>query len=416
MIEKYSEIIGEQELDSIFKIAEKLKGVSVLHVNSTPSGGGVAEILSRLVPLMRELGIQTDWKVIRGDMEFFTVTKSFHNSLQNGYGDLPKGAFEIYNKWQEINGNEIDLDYDVIFIHDPQPAGLIKFKKKGKWIWRCHIDISNPYEPVWRFLKQYIDQYDSIIISSPVFGRDDLSKPQYIVPPSIDPLSIKNRHIPEITVRRILYRYDVDPDRPIITQVSRFDRAKDPLGVIKAYKLVKKHADVQLVYVGSPASDDPEGEIVYKETVAAAGDDKDIKLLMLPPNSDLEINAFQRGATVVMQKSIKEGFGLTVSEALWKEKPVIGGNTGGIPLQVINNVTGYLVNTPEEAAHYTLYLLRNEKVRRELGRNGREHVKKNFLITRELRDYLMIASLALGGSSVGTSGDPISSNPEWVPR
>ncbi|BAB65387.1 glycosyltransferase [Sulfurisphaera tokodaii] len=393
MIEKYAEIIGEDELDSIVKIAEKLKGVSVLHINSTPSGGGVAEILSKLVPLMRELGIETDWKVIRGDKDFFTVTKSFHNSLQNGFGELPKGAFEIYNKWQEINGNELDLDYDIIFIHDPQPAGLIKFRKKGKWIWRCHIDISNPYEPVWNFLKQYVQQYDSIIISSPVFGRDDLIKPQYIVPPSIDPLSIKNRPIPEITVRRILYKFDVDPDRPIITQVSRFDRAKDPLGVIKTYKLVKRHTDVQLVYVGSPASDDPEGEIVYNETVQAAGSDKDIKLLMLPPNSDLEINAFQRGATIVMQKSIKEGFGLTVSEALWKEKPVIGGNTGGIPLQVINNVTGYLVTTPEEAAHYTLYLLRNTNIRERLGKNGKEHVRKNFLITRELRDYLMVASL-----------------------
>lgn len=401
MIEKYAEIIGEDELDSIVRIAEKLNGVSVLHVNSTPSGGGVAEILSKLVPLMRDLGIQTDWKVIRGDREFFTVTKSFHNSLQNGVGQLPPGAFETYDKWQEINGNELDLDYDVIFIHDPQPAGLIKFRKKGKWIWRCHIDISNPYEPVWDFLKQYVQQYDSTIISSPVFGRDDLKVPQYIVPPSIDPLSVKNRPIPDITVRRILYKFDVDPDRPIITQVSRFDRAKDPLGVIRTYKLVKKHVDVQLVYVGSPASDDPEGETVYKETVQAAGDDRDIKLLMLPPNSDLEINAFQRGATVVMQKSIKEGFGLTVSEALWKERPVIGGNTGGIPLQVIHNVTGFLVDTPEEAAHYALYLLRNPDVRERLGRNGREHVRKNFLITRELRDYLMIAALTLNPSTVG---------------
>lgn len=395
MIEKYSEIIGEEELDSIIKISEKLKGLSILHVNSTPAGGGVAEILSKLVPLMRDLGIKTDWKVIRGDKDFFSVTKAFHNSLQNGYGDLPQGAFETYNKWQDINGNELDLDYDIIFIHDPQPAGLIKFRKKGKWIWRCHIDISNPYEPVWNFLKQYIQNYDSVIISSPVFGRNDIPKSQFIVPPSIDPLSIKNRPIPDITVERILYKYDVDPNRPIITQVSRFDRAKDPLGVIKAYKLVKRHTDAQLVYVGSPASDDPEGEIVYKETVEAAGNDKDIKLLMLPPNSDLEINAFQRGSTVVMQKSIKEGFGLTVSEALWKEKAVIGGNTGGIPLQVINTVTGYLVNTPEEAAHYALYLLRNKKVRKRLGKNGRLHVKKNFLITRELRDYLMVASLAI---------------------
>ncbi|MDT7875693.1 MAG: glycosyltransferase [Sulfolobaceae archaeon] len=402
MIEKFESILGEEELNSIYNIAEKLKGISVLHINSTPAGGGVAEILSKLVPLMRELGIHTDWKVIRGDVEFFKVTKSFHNALQNGIGNLPQEAFKIYDKWQEINGNEIDLDYDVIFIHDPQPAGLIRFRKKGSWIWRCHIDISNPYEPVWNFLKRYVDNYDSIIISSPVFGRNDLNKPQYIVPPSIDPFSLKNRDIPQITVERILYKYDIDPNRPIITQVSRFDRAKDPLGVIKTYKLVKRHVDAQLVYVGSPAHDDPEGEEVYKETTEAAGNDKDIKLLMLPPNSDLEINAFQRGSTVVLQKSIKEGFGLTVSEALWKMRPVIGGNTGGIPLQIIHKVTGFLVNTPEEAAHYTLYLLRNKEERERLGRNGREHVRRNFLITRELRDYLMVALLSMNSAAAGT--------------
>ncbi|MEJ2776591.1 glycosyltransferase [Sulfolobaceae archaeon RB850M] len=402
MIEKFESILGEEELNSIYNIAEKLKGISVLHINSTPAGGGVAEILSKLVPLMRELGIHTDWKVIRGDVEFFKVTKSFHNALQNGIGNLPQEAFKIYDKWQEINGNEIDLDYDVIFIHDPQPAGLIRFRKKGSWIWRCHIDISNPYEPVWNFLKRYVDNYDSIIISSPVFGRNDLNKPQYIVPPSIDPFSLKNRDIPQITVERILYKYDIDPNRPIITQVSRFDRAKDPLGVIRTYKLVKRHVDAQLVYVGSPAHDDPEGEEVYKETTEAAGNDKDIKLLMLPPNSDLEINAFQRGSTVVLQKSIKEGFGLTVSEALWKMRPVIGGNTGGIPLQIIHKVTGFLVNTPEEAAHYTLYLLRNKEERERLGRNGREHVRRNFLITRELRDYLMVALLSMNSAAAGT--------------
>ncbi|BFI73199.1 glycosyl transferase family 1 [Nanoarchaeota archaeon] len=398
MIEKYESIIGEEELDNIIKIAEKLNGVSILHINSTPSGGGVATILNRIVPLMKELGIETDWKIIRGDKEFFTVTKSFHNSLQNGFGNLPKDAFQIYNRWQEINGEELDLDYDIIFVHDPQPLGLIKFKKGGKWIWRCHIDISNPYQPVWSFLKKYVEQYDSIIVSSQIFGRDDINKPQYIVPPSIDPLSPRNKEIPEITIRRILYRYDVNPERPIILQVSRFDRAKDPIGVIKAYKIVKSSYDVQLVYLGSPASDDPESEVVYEETVKVAGDDKDIKLLMLPPNSYLEVNAFQRSATVVLQKSIKEGFGLTISEALWKEKPVIGGNTGGIPLQVINNVTGYLVNTPEEAAHYIMYLLKNKEIREKLGENGKEHVRKNFLITRELRDYLIIANLILNRS------------------
>lgn len=389
MIEKYEKYIGEHELDSIFKIAEKIKDLSILHVNSTKAGGGVAEILNRMVPLMKELGLNVDWKVIKGDSEFFNVTKSFHNALQNGVGNINEEHFKTYDKWQEINLTEIPLDYDIMFIHDPQPAGLIRFRKGGKWIWRCHIDISNPYPPVWNFLRKYISQYDSMIVSVPSFGRDDIEIPQFIIPPSIDPLSVKNRKIPQTTVSRILYKFGIDESKPLVTQVSRFDYAKDPLGVIQAYKLAKRHVDIQLLYVGSPATDDPEGEKVYNEVVKAAGDDKDIHLLMLPPYSDLEINAFQTASTVVMQKSIKEGFGLTVSEAMWKKKPVIGGNTGGIPLQVINGVTGFLVNSPQGASHYIIYLIRNEKIRKRLGKNAREHVRRNFLITRELRDYLM---------------------------
>ncbi|AEB96031.1 MAG: glycosyltransferase [Saccharolobus sp.] len=398
MIEKYAEIIGENELDALFKISEKLKGVSVLHVNSTQKGGGVAEILNKLVPIMNELGIKTDWKVIRGDNEFFSVTKSFHNALQNGKGNLDNDNFAIYKKWQEINSTEVPLDYDVIFVHDPQPAGLVEKKGKQKWIWRCHIDISNPYPPVWDFLKNYIQKYDSMIVSSPVFGRSDINVPQFVVPPAIDPLSVKNREISSFTIERILRKFDVDPGRPLITQISRFDRAKDPQGVITAFKGLKKHIDAQLVYLGSPASDDPEGEIVYEETLKAAEGVKDVHLLLLPPDSDLEVNAFQRGASVVMQKSIKEGFGLTVSEAMWKGKAVIGGNTGGIPLQILHGYTGYLVNTPEEATHYLIYLLRNDEIRERIGRLAKEHVRNNFLITRELRDYLMVILLTMGKS------------------
>ena len=397
MIEKYAEIIGENELDAIYRIAEKLKGLSVLHINSTPKGGGVAEILSKLVPMMNELGINTQWKVIRGDNEFFNVTKSFHNSLQNGSGNVNDETFAVYEKWQNINASEIPLDYDVVFIHDPQPAGLIKVRKKGKWIWRCHIDISNPYPKVWEFLRKYVQQYDAMIISSSVFGREDLTIPQYVIPPSIDPLSVKNREISRFTVERILRKFEVDPDRPLVTQISRFDRAKDPIGVISAFKGLKKHIDAQLVYLGSPASDDPEGDQVYQETVKAAEGVKDVHLLMLPPDSDLEVNAFQRGADVVMPKSIKEGFGLTVSEAMWKRRAVIGGNTGGIPLQIIHGYTGFLVNTPEEATHYLIYLLRNRQIREKIGQDAREHVRNNFLMTRELRDYLMVMLLLIQG-------------------
>ncbi len=254
---------------------------------------------------------------------------------------------------------------------------------------------------MWDFLKRYVSQYNGMIMSIPEFARDDLDIPQMAIPPSIDPLSPKNVPLPETTVHRVVTRFGVDLDRPIVLQVSRFDRAKDPVGVIEAYRLAKRHVpDLQLVYLGSPAADDPEGEIVYQETVKAAGDDKDIHLLMLPPNSHTEVNAFQRAATVVMQKSIREGFGLTVSEALWKRKPVIGGNTGGIRIQVINGVTGFLVDTPKAAAHYLIYLLRNKKAREEMGEAGREHVGRNFLITQELRRYLM-AILFLTGRHAG---------------
>lgn len=399
MIEKYSEIVGDDEIDALFKIAAKLKDFSILHVNSTRAGGGVAEILNRMVPLMRELGLNVDWKVIRGDNDFFKVTKSFHNALQTGQGNLPEGAFETYNKWQEINSTEVPLDYDIIMIHDPQPLGLIDYKKKGKWIWRCHIDISNPYMPVWNFLNKRLSKFNSMIISTPVFARNDVDILQFIIPPSIDPLSIKNKKIPDSTVRRILYKYELDLDKPLLVQISRFDYAKDPIGAIRAFKMAKKHINLQMAYVGSPATDDPEGEEVYKKTAAEAAGEKDIRLLMLPPYSDLEINAFQTGATIVLQKSIKEGFGLTVSEAMWKKKLVIGGRTGGIPLQVIHNITGYLVDNVEGAAHYIIHSIRNPDIAKRLGENAKEHVRNNFVITRHMREYLMVMAYVTGKNS-----------------
>lgn len=408
MIEKYSEIIGENELNGIIKLAERLKDFSILHINSTKAGGGVAEILNRMLPLMKELGLNVDWKVIRGDNDFFKVTKSFHNSLQNGTGNLPENAFETYNRWQEINADEIPLDYDIVIIHDPQPLGLINFKKKGKWIWRCHIDISNPYQDVWSFLKEKIEKYDAMVISAPVFARDDVEIPQFIIPPSIDPLSIKNSIIPEITVKRVLYRYGINVEKPLIVQISRFDYAKDPIGVLRSYKLAKKHIpDLQLAYVGSPATDDPEGEEVYKKTVKEAEGDKDIHLLMLPPYSDLEINAFQRGASVVLQKSLKEGFGLTVSEAMWKKKVVIGGRTGGIPLQIIHGITGFLVDNIDGAAHYIIHALKNPEVARQIGERAREHVRNNFLITRHMREYMSVMLYVTGGATPEALKNPI---------
>ena len=397
MIEKYAQFVGEDEIDAIVKLAERLQDLSILHVNSTAAGGGVAEILNRMVPLMRELGLRVDWKVIRGDAEFFTATKTFHNALQGTVRDVPSHLYSVYEKWQEINANELDLDYDVVFIHDPQPAGLIKYRKRGKWIWRCHIDLSTPHPEVWAFLKRYVSMYDLAIFHIPEFARDDLEIPQLLIPPSIDPLSPKNKELPPTTVERIVAKFDVDTERPILLQVSRFDWAKDPLGVVEAYRLAKRHVpDLQLVYLGSPAHDDPEGEAVYKKTVEAAGDDRDIHLLMLPPDSHVEVNAFQRAATVVMQKSIREGFGLTVSEALWKSKPVVGGRAGGIKIQVIHGVTGFLATSPRVAAHYVTFLLREKEIREKMGAAGREHVRRNFLITHHLRRYLMAIAYATG--------------------
>jgi len=390
MIEKYIQFVGEEEIDAIVKLAERLQDLSILHVNSTVAGGGVAEILHRMVPLMRELGLRVDWKVIKGDPEFFAVTKTFHNALQTGVGEVPKHYYEIYEKWQEINANELDLDYDVVFIHDPQPAGLVKHRRRGIWIWRCHIDLSTPHPEVWGFLRRYVSQYHAAIFHIPDFARDDLEIPQLLIPPSIDPLSPKNMEISATAVERVVKKFGVDPERPILLQVSRFDRAKDPVGVIEAYRLARRHVpDLQLVYLGSPAHDDPEGEVVYREAVEAAGGDPDIHLLMLPPDSHYEVNAFQRAATVVMQKSLREGFGLTVSEALWKKKPVVGGKAGGIKIQVIHGVTGFLATSPRTAAHYTVFLLREKKIREEMGTAGREHVRRNFLITHQLRRYLM---------------------------
>jgi len=396
MIEKYIQFVGEEEIDAIVKLAERLQDLSILHVNSTAAGGGVAEILHRLVPLMRELGLRIDWKVIRGDQEFFTATKTFHNVLQTGAGEVPKHYYEIYEKWQEINAHELDLDYDVVFIHDPQPAGLVKYRRRGIWIWRCHIDLSTPHPDVWSFLRRYVSQYHAAIFHIPDFARDDLEIPQILIPPSIDPLSPKNMEISATAVERVVKKFGVDPERPILLQVSRFDRAKDPVGVIEAYRLARRHVpDLQLVYLGSPAHDDPEGEVVYREAVEAAGGDPHIHLLMLPPDSHYEVNAFQRAATVVMQKSLREGFGLTVSEALWKRKPVVGGKAGGIKIQVIHGVTGFLATSPRTAAHYTVFLLREKKIREEMGVAGREHVRRNFLITHQLRRYLMaVAYLA----------------------
>jgi len=389
-LQDYQEVAGPGVIEELRVLADRVAGRSMQHINSTPVGGGVAEILTRLVPLIRELGLEATWDVIKGDQAFFSVTKAFHNALHGKPEEITEEMFDIFRANTEMNLRDIDFTGDVIFVHDPQPAGLVLRKKElGRhWVWRCHIDVSAPQPGVWNFLRPYVEQYDAAIFSMPDFAQR-LPVLQCRVAPSIDPLADKNKPLDRNYVAGVLDKYKIDPGRPVLTQVSRFDRFKDPLGVIDAYRLVKRRYKCQLVLAGGGASDDPEGEEVLREVQEKAAADPDIHVLLLPPFSDLEINALVRASTVVIQKSVREGFGLTVSEALWKKKPVIGGAVGGIKLQVIDGVTGFLVHSAEGAANRIAQLLGDRKLRERLGENGYLHVKQNFLLTRHVKDYVL---------------------------
>ena len=394
-LQDYSEVAGPGVIEELRVLADRVNGRHIQHINSTPVGGGVAEILTRLVPMLQELGVHSTWDVIKGDQAFFGVTKAFHNALHGKPEEITPAMFETFRHNTEVNLRDIQFTGDVIFIHDPQPAGLIGRKREiGKgWIWRCHIDVSQPQPAVWNFLKPYVEQYDAAIFSMPDFAQH-LPITQFRVAPSIDPLADKNKPLEKGYIDSVVQKYKLDPGRPILTQISRFDRFKDPLGVIEAYRMVKKRHKCQLVLAGGGASDDPEGEQVLREVQEHAAGDPDIHVLLLPPFSDLEINALVRASTVVLQKSIREGFGLTVSEALWKKKPVIGGAVGGIKLQIIDGMTGFLVHSPEGAANRIAQLLSDRKLRERMGENGYLHVRQNFLLTRHVKDYLL-AALAL---------------------
>ncbi len=390
-LQDYESVVGAEVLDELRVIAGRVGRRRLQNINSTSVGGGVAEILTRLVPLLRELGIETSWDVIKGDQAFFNVTKAFHNALHGKPEQISNDMLECFRANTEMNLREMNINGDIIWVHDPQPAGLIARKQElgRRWVWRCHIDVSAPDPRVWEFLKPFVEQYDASIFSMPDFAQR-LPIPQFWMAPSIDPLSEKNRELDADQIRKVLEKYGIDPKRPILTQISRFDRLKDPVGVIASYRIVKKRHDCQLILAGGGATDDPEGEMVLQEAREAAGKDPDIFILMLPPFSDTEINALVRASTIVFQKSIREGFGLTVSEALWKKKPVIGSAVGGIKIQIINGVTGFQVHSPEGAASRALQLLSNPELCRRLGDNGYQHVKQNFLVTRNVKDYLLI--------------------------
>ncbi len=404
LLDQYKQVVGSEVIDRLRQLAAPLKGLKVVHVNSTREGGGVAEILYRLIPLKNELGIRADWEVVTGGNEYYQCTKKMHNAIQGSRIDIPERFLKQYEATNEQNyqrlGSQLE-DADLVFIHDPQPAPLLNLcsHRRGKWVWRCHIDASHPYRPVWKYLRPFVQGYDASVWSLSDFAQP-MPHPLYIIPPSIDPLSDKNLDLEPESMEVVCRKYDLDPERPILLQVSRFDRFKDPIGVIQAYRMTKAFGPpVQLVLAGGSATDDPEGEEVLAEVRTAAQDDPDIHILVLPPDAHRTINALQRLSTIVAQKSIKEGFGLTVTEAMWKGKPVIGGYAGGIRLQVINHHTGFLVNTPEGAALRIRYLLKHRTLIETMGKKARSFVKDNFLLTRHLREYLTLMLAILRGTT-----------------
>jgi len=390
-LEDYVGVLGAVEIEELRALAGRLQGRSVQMVNSTSVGGGVAEMLIRIVPLIQELNLSIRWDVITGGDDFFAVTKAFHNALHGGHYALPDESFKTFMAYNEQNSARLKFDSDFVVIHDPQPAALIESRTghHGHWIWRCHIDLSKPDPKVWNFLAPFVNHYDAAIFSSPAFARG-LPIPQYLFYPSIDPLSDKNRELEPAFISEVLHRFQIDPLRPVLTQISRFDRLKDPVGVVRAYQIVKRYFDCQLVLAGGGAADDPEGEAVLAEVREASAIDPDIHILDLPPWSALEINALQRASTIIIQKSLREGFGLTVTEGLWKKKPVVAAAVGGIPAQIIHKRTGLLAHSIEGTAYQIRFLLSNPQIAQRLGENGHEHVREHFLITSNVRRYLTL--------------------------
>ncbi|HXJ36574.1 MAG TPA: glycosyltransferase [Candidatus Eisenbacteria bacterium] len=389
-LDAYVPFVGQATIDELRALGDRLRGRAIQHVNSTAVGGGVAEILHRLIPLTRELGIDTRWDVVRGGEEFFALTKRLHNGLHGAPGTFGEGDHAVFRETTDENLASLELGDDVVFIHDPQPLGLIEgLRHPSRSVWRCHIDVSAPAPEAWEFIRPWVERYGAAIFSAPQFARD-LRMDQFLVAPSIDPLSDKNRELEPEVVREIAIRYGLDPSRPIVTQISRFDRLKDPLGVIEAFRSARRYNDCQLLLAGGGASDDPEGHAVLAECRERAAGDPDVHVLELPPTANLEINALQRASTVIVQKSLREGFGLTVTEALWKGKPVIATATGGIPLQIAHKYSGILTHSVEGTAYWLKQLLNAPDYARWLATNGREHVRHNFLLIRHLREYLLL--------------------------
>ncbi|HQR13417.1 MAG TPA: glycosyltransferase [Nitrospira sp.] len=391
-LDEYREVSPKGTVDFLYRLSDLVQGKSFLHLNAVRYGGGMSEVLRRLVPMMLSLGVEARWEVLAGSQEYFVVITRMLNALQGRDDKLTDDMYQTYAHVIERNAKALKLEADMVMVHDHQPAGLVDYRTHGCWLWRCHLDLAQPQRPAWAFLRRYVLKYDAAIFSLSGFAQR-LPIPKFLMYPSIDPLSPKNRDMSRSEIAHVLDRLGIPRVKPIILQVARFDRFKDPLGAIHTYRLVKRHQDCQLVLAGSGVMHDPEGEAVLMELREVAAHDPDIHVIQLPPEADLEINALQRSATVVLQKSVKEGFALTVSEAMWKGKPVVGSTAGGIAAQIVDGVTGYVVHSVEGAAFRIRHLLNNPGLMNRMGAMAREHVRRNFLITRQLGDYLTLLKL-----------------------
>ena len=401
-LENYRSWVGDQLIDEIRALSKSLQGLRICQINATAAGGGVAELLSRLIPVHLNLGIKTDWRLIYGDKDFFAITKSFHNALQGGELNLTAEAKRAYLERNRMSAEMLPDDYDVFIVHDPQPLALRHFKdlqRARKWIWRCHIDSSQPNAEVWEFLRPFVQEYDAAVFTMKAFVPADLELSEVIfIPPAIDPVSTKNMELPPEVYRHAIGEMGIDLRRPLLLQVSRFDPWKDPLGVIRAYQLAKeKMPEIQLAMVGAMAGDDPQGwEILEKINEEAAKDSDLYVFTNMTGVGNMEVNAFQRSANVVLQKSIREGFGLVVAEAFWKAKAVVAGRAGGIPMQFPAGYEDYLVESAEDCAKRVLFLLENPNIAEAFGRAGQAKIRTEFLLPRLIRDELKLLKDVVG--------------------
>ncbi|MFX1520006.1 MAG: glycosyltransferase [Promethearchaeota archaeon] len=391
-LEDYREIVEDTVIYEIYKKARRLYGKHIVHINSTYQGGGVAEMLNSLVPLMNDVGLEAGWRILHGNPDFFITTKKFHNALQGEQINFTEMKQQVYTNANEDFSIFTHIDHDCVIIHDPQPLSLVKYyKKRQPWIWRCHVDLSNPNQEVWNYLKNFIIRYDLVILSNENYKKDDLPVEQKIIYPVIDPLSSKNKELDDKTISKYLKKFQVPTDKPLITQVSRFDKWKNPEGTIDILKLIRKKIDCRLVLCGSMAADDPEGYQIY-ESVKQKAEDliENGDVIFITSENNILVNALQRSSDVILQNSIREGFGLSVAEALWKETPVVASNVGGIPLQVTDGETGFLIE-PQDTRRFAeriIKLLQEPNLAKEMGKKGKEHIRRNFIITRLLSDYL----------------------------